>query len=76
MWPRLFRTKKFQADFTSSSPYVVSVGATTFPGTPGHITPTPGTEVGIGFSSGGFSNQFTQVRDQGGGLIGLVGLGW
>lgn len=57
-------TKKFQADFTSSSPYVVSVGATTFPGTPGHITPTPGTEVGIGFSSGGFSNQFTQPNYQ------------
>jgi len=46
----------FRADFPSSSPYVVSVGATTF--SDEFPTPTPGAEVGIHFSSGGFSNTF------------------
>jgi tripeptidyl-peptidase-1 len=45
----------FRPDFPSSSPYVVSVGATTFPDEKQAVT---GNEVGVGFSSGGFSNHF------------------
>ena len=54
-------TAVFQSDFPSSSPYVVSTGATTFP--PGQPA-VAGTEVGIGFSSGGFSNTFAQPSYQ------------
>ena len=46
----------FRSDFPSSSPYVLSVGATTFAGA--HPTPERGAESGIHFSSGGFSNVF------------------
>ena len=54
--------KTFRGDFPSSSPYVVSTGATTFDGS--NPTPAPGTEVGITFSSGGFSTTFAQPSYQ------------
>lgn len=54
--------KLFRPDFPSSSPYVVSTGATTFSGP--NPTPAPGAEVGITFSSGGFSNTFAQPTYQ------------
>lgn len=47
--------RTFRADFPSSSPYVLSTGATTFAA---GVSPTKGAEVGITFSSGGFSNHF------------------
>ena len=46
----------FTADFPSSSPYVVSTGATTFDNT--------GLEEGVSFSSGGFSNYFARPSFQ------------
>lgn len=46
----------FTADFPSSSPYVVSTGATTFD--------KQGLEEGVSFSSGGFSNYFTRPSFQ------------
>eukprot|EP01051_Picozoa_sp_SAG22_P001589 SAG22_NODE_64_length_23238_cov_83.185566_2_plen_276_part_00 len=52
----------FRGDFPSSSPYVVSVGATTFTGA--QSTVQPGAEVGIHFSSGGFSTHFARPRYQ------------
>lgn len=45
----------YRADFPSSSPYVVSTGATTFAEGSAAVM---GKEVGVGFSSGGFSNHF------------------
>jgi tripeptidyl-peptidase-1 len=53
---------RYRADFPSSSPYVVSVGATTFP--PDPFTPTIGEEIAVGFSSGGFSNIFARPAYQ------------
>ena len=55
-------TQVFVSDFPSASPYVVSTGATTFLGN--HPSCAPGTEVGIGFSSGGFSNTFARPSYQ------------
>lgn len=50
----------FNADFPSSCPYVVSMGSTTFT-----ESRTGGvTEIGVGFSSGGFSNFFSQPSYQ------------
>jgi tripeptidyl-peptidase-1 len=46
----------FRPDFPSSSPYIVSTGAT--------VLYANGTEAAIGFSSGGFSNIFPQMRSQ------------
>jgi tripeptidyl-peptidase-1 len=46
----------FRADFPSSSPYVVSTGATTFPSGGGGAV--KGQEIGVTFSSGGFSRHF------------------
>lgn len=45
----------FTADFPSSSPYVISTGATTYQN---------GNEVGVSFSSGGFSNYFPRPSFQ------------
>jgi len=47
----------FSSDFPSSSPYVTSLGATTFPG-------GVGPERAVGFSSGGFSFYFGQPAFQ------------
>mmetsp|Transcript_135285 Transcript_135285/g.201196 ORF Transcript_135285/g.201196 Transcript_135285/m.201196 type:complete len:558 (+) Transcript_135285:16-1689(+) len=46
----------FTADFPSSSPYVISTGATTFN--------EQGAEIGVSFSSGGFSNYFARPSFQ------------
>jgi len=46
----------FTADFPSSSPYVISTGATTLN--------TEAQEIGVSFSSGGFSNYFGQLSFQ------------
>jgi tripeptidyl-peptidase I len=46
----------FTSDFPSSSPYVTSTGGTTISGT--------ANEVGVAFSSGGFSNYFGQPSYQ------------
>jgi tripeptidyl-peptidase-1 len=51
----------FRSDFPSSSPYVVSVGATTFPS---GGRPSTGSEIGVPFSSGGFSNHFARPAYQ------------
>ena len=45
----------YRADFPSSSPFVVSTGATTFPA---GSAAAMGKEVGVAFSSGGFSRHF------------------
>ena len=52
----------FRADFPSSSPYVVSVGATTFKAN--QPPPLVGQEVGVTFSSGGFSDFFARPSYQ------------
>ena len=52
----------FRADFPSSSPYVVSVGATTFRAN--QQPPLVGQEVGVTFSSGGFSDFFARPSYQ------------
>jgi len=52
----------FRADFPSSSPYVLSVGATTFSG--GQSSVKRGAEQGVTFSSGGFSNFFASPSYQ------------
>jgi len=52
--------KVFTADFTSSSPYVTSLGATRIAG----VSNGNYSEVGIDFSSGGFSNYFSQPSFQ------------
>ena len=54
----------FRPDFPSSSPYVVSVGATTFPSAAGAPPPATGAEVGVPFSSGGFSDVFPRPSYQ------------
>lgn len=55
----------YRADFPSSSPYVVSTGATTFPAGSDAVT---GKEVGVGFSSGGFSRHFPMPSYQSDGV--------
>lgn len=47
----------FTADFPSSSPYVISTGATTYDS-------QTGAEIGVSFSSGGFSNYFARPSFQ------------
>ena len=51
--------KVFTADFPSSSPYIVSTGATQFEG-----SAAKGTEVATDWSSGGFSNFFPRPAYQ------------
>ena len=53
---------RYRSDFPSSSPYIVSTGATTF--LPDRTSPGELTEVGVTFSSGGFSDHFTQPAFQ------------
>jgi tripeptidyl-peptidase-1 len=57
----LKKKKHFRSDFPSSSPYVLSVGATTFAD---GALPAVGKEVGVSFSSGGFSNHFSRPSYQ------------
>lgn len=59
----------YRADFPSSSPYVVSTGATTFPA---GSAATKGTEVGVSFSSGGFSRHFPMPSYQKHGVTGFL----
>ena len=54
--PEVGQCNTFTADFPSSSPYVVSTGATTFD--------NQGLEEGVSFSSGGFSNYFARPSFQ------------
>ena len=61
--------RTYRADFPSSSPYVVSTGATTFPAGGGAIK---GTEVGVTFSSGGFSRHFPMPSYQKAGVEGFL----
>lgn len=58
--PGSFSCTKFNADFPSSCPYVVSLGSTTFQQSlSGNVE-----EIGIDFSSGGFSNYFSRPSYQ------------
>ena len=60
----------FRPDFPSSSPYIVSTGATTFctkaalPSGCAPAGPFPAPEAGAAFSSGGFSDHFAQPKFQ------------
>eukprot|EP00937_MAST-01D_sp_MAST-1D-sp2_P003047 g3047.t1 len=51
---------RFRPDFPSSSPYIVSTGATTLAGDGGAAD----AEVGVAFSSGGFSDHFSMPAYQ------------
>ena len=54
-------SSRYRADFPSSSPYIVSTGATTL-GPP--FVPGVSEETGVTFSSGGFSNHFPRPSFQ------------
>ena len=51
-----FSCTEFNPDFISSSPYVVSLGSTTLA--------SPTSEIGVGYSSGGFSKYFNRPAYQ------------